>query len=140
MWIRIINHMQIYCISSFQTVCLQLPSVLITVTCSAKALGEGSIRHCGKVLQTPITCTCTCTQTFMCLVSRGESTLRCAFISSSVEPPYYGHLHWVSVLDRGDCFTEVCKCMELCHLELELGGITREVAALQSDHYKEVPL
>ena len=31
--------------------------------------------------------------------------------------------------------------MELCHLELELGGCNKEVAALQSeDNYTEVPL
>ena len=30
--------------------------------------------------------------------------------------------------------------MELCHLELELGGHNNEVAALQSDRYTEVPL
>ena len=28
--------------------------------------------------------------------------------------------------------------MELCCLELELGGCNNEVAALQSDHYTEV--
>ena len=30
--------------------------------------------------------------------------------------------------------------MELCHLDLELGGCNNEVAALQSDRYSEVPL
>ena len=32
------------------------------------------------------------------------------------------------------------RCMELCHLELELGGCNNDMVASQSDHYTEVPL
>ena len=55
-----------------------------------------------------------------------------------MEHPYYGHL-WAKICgcNREVAALQRCKCMKLYHSEL---GCIKEVAALQSDLYKEVPL